>query len=186
MKTITKFVGLDVSKESIAVAVADEGRGEPRYIGMFPHTVEAVRSLVHRLASDGVELEFCYEAGPTGSGLYRLLRAMDMPCTVVAPSLIPVRQGDRVKTDKRDALRLAQLFRAGELVAVFVPNEENESLRDLVRAREDAVEDRTRARHRLSKFLLRHNRRPETKLSAWGLCIVGGWTASNGRIVEKK
>lgn len=79
MKTITKFVGLDVSKESIAVAVADEGRGEPRYIGMFPHTVEVVRSLVHRLASDGVELEFCYEAGPTGYGLYRLLRAMDMP-----------------------------------------------------------------------------------------------------------
>ncbi|GMA62167.1 IS110 family transposase [Alicyclobacillus fastidiosus] len=168
MKTITKFVGLDVSKENIAVAVADEGRGEPRYIGMFPHTVEAVRSLVHRLSADGVELEFCYEAGPTGYGLYRLLRAMDMPCTVVAPSLIPVRQGDRVKTDKRDALRLAQLFRAGELVAVFVPNEKNESLRDLVRAREDAVEDRTRARHRLSKFLLRHNRRPETKLSAWG------------------
>ena len=168
MKTITKFVGLDVSKENIAVAVADEGRGEPRFIGMFPHTVEAVRSLVHRLAEDGVKLEFCYEAGPTGYGLYRLLRAMDMPCTVVAPSLIPVRQGDRVKTDRRDALRLAQLFRAGELVAVFVPNEENESLRDLVRAREDAVEDRTRARHRLSKFLLRHNRRPETKLRAWG------------------
>jgi transposase len=168
MKTITKFIGLDVSKENIAVAVADEGRGEPRFIGMFPHTVEAVRSLVHRLASDGVELEFCYEAGPTGYGLYRLLRAMDMQCTVVAPSLIPVRQGDRVKTDKRDALRLAQLFRAGELVAVFVPNEENESLRDLVRAREDAVEDRTRARHRISKFLLRHNRRPETKLRAWG------------------
>ncbi|GMA65590.1 transposase (plasmid) [Alicyclobacillus fastidiosus] len=168
MKTITKFVGLDVSKESIAVAVADEGRGEPRYIGMFPHTVEAVRSLVHRLSADGVELEFCYEAGPTGYGLYRLLHAMDMPCTVVAPSLIPVRQGDRVKTDKRDALRLAQLFRAGELVGVFVPNEENESLRDLVRAREDVVEDRTRARHRISKFLLRHNRYPETKLRAWG------------------
>ncbi|GMA61635.1 hypothetical protein NZD89_18045 [Alicyclobacillus fastidiosus] len=73
MKTITKFVGLDVSKENIAVAVADEGRGEPRYIGMFPHTVEAVRSLVHRLSADGVKLEFCYEAGPTGYGLYRLL-----------------------------------------------------------------------------------------------------------------
>lgn len=169
MKTITKFVGLDVSKETIAVAVADEGRGEPRFIGMLPHTVESVRNLVNKLAAtDGVQLEFCYEAGPTGYGLYRLLRAMDMPCTVVAPSLIPVRQGDRVKTDKRDALRLAQLFRAGELVSVFVPNEENESLRDLVRAREDAVEDRTRARHRLSKFLLRHNRRPENKLTTWG------------------
>ncbi|MDP9729805.1 IS110 family transposase [Alicyclobacillus sp. TC] len=79
MKTITKFVGLDVSKENIAVAVADEGRGEPRFIGMLPHTVEAVRSLVHRLASDGVELEFCYEAGLTGYGLYRLLRAALTP-----------------------------------------------------------------------------------------------------------
>lgn len=168
MKSITKFFGLDVSQDSIAVAVADEGRNEPRFIGMFPHTVEAVRSLVNGLSQDGVELEFCYEAGPTGYGLYRLLRAMDMPCTVVAPSLIPVRQGDRVKTDRRDALRLAQLFRAGELVSVFVPNEENEALRDLVRAREDAVEDRTRARHRISKFLLRHNRYPATKPRAWG------------------
>ncbi|MFB5188749.1 IS110 family transposase [Alicyclobacillus fastidiosus] len=168
MKTITKFVGLDVSKDSIAVAVADEGRGEPRFLGMYPHTVEAVRGLVKRLNEEDVELEFCYEAGPTGYWLYRLLRAMDMPCTVVAPSLIPVRQGDRVKTDRRDALKLAKLFRAGELVAVFVPNEENESLRDLVRAREDAVEDRTRARHRISKFLLRHNRILQTKLRAWG------------------
>lgn len=157
-----------MSKETITVAVADEGRSDPRFIGMFPHIVESVRNLVNKLAVDGVQLEFCYGAGPTGYGLYRLLRAMDMPCTVVAPSLIPVRQGDRVKTDRRDALRLAQLFRVGELVAVFVPNEENESLRDLVRAREDAVEDRTRARHRLSKFMLRHNRRPENKLTTWG------------------
>lgn len=168
MKIITKFVGLDVSKEKIAVAVADEGRKDPRFVGMIPHTVEAIRNLVRQLDDEGVRLEFCYEAGPTGYGLYRLLRAMDLACTVVAPSLIPIRQGDRVKTDKRDALRLAQLFRAGELTSVFVPSEENESLRDLVRAREDAVEDRTRARHRLSKFLLRHDRRPQTKLRAWG------------------
>jgi transposase len=168
MKIITKFVGLDVSKEKIAVAVADEGRKDPRFVGMIPHTVEAIRHLVRQLDDEGVRLEFCYEAGPTGYGLYRLLHAMDLPCTVVAPSLIPIRQGDRVKTDKRDALRLAQLFRAGELTSVFVPSEENESLRDLVRAREDAVEDRTRARHRLSKFLLRHDRRPQTKLRAWG------------------
>jgi transposase len=168
MNIITKFVGLDVSKEKIAVAVADEGRKDPRFVGMIPHTVEAIRNLVRQLDDEGVRLEFCYEAGPTGYGLYRLLHAMDLPCTVVAPSLIPIRQGDRVKTDKRDALRLAQLFRAGELTSVFVPSEENESLRDLVRAREDAVEDRTRARHRLSKFLLRHDRRPQTKLRAWG------------------
>jgi transposase len=168
MKDITKFVGLDVSKDNIAVAVADDGRGQPRFVGMFPHTVESVRNMVTQLSDYGVRLEFCYEAGPTGYGLYRLLRAMDLPCTVVAPSLIPVRQGDRVKTDRRDALRLAQLFRAGELVAVFVPNEDNESLRDLVRAREDAIEDRLRARHRLSKFLLRHDRRPKTRLLPWG------------------
>lgn len=168
MKGFTKFVGLDVSKDKIAVAVADEGRGEPRFVGMFPHTVEAVRTLVRRLDEEGVELEFCYEAGPTGYGLYRVLRAMDYHCTVVAPSLIPVRQGDRVKTDRRDALRLAQLFRSGELTAVFVPSQETESLRDLVRAREDAIEDRLRARHRISKFLLRHDRRPAAKLRAWG------------------
>ena len=167
MKSITKFVGLDVSKEKIAVAVADEGRGEPRFIGMFPHTVEAVRNLVRQLDGEGVKLEFCYEAGPTGYGLYRLLHAMDVSCTVVAPSLIPKRQGDRVKTDKRDALRLAQLFRAGELVPVFVPSEEDESLRDLVRAREDALEDRLRAKQRLSKFLLRHDRRPTKPMKTW-------------------
>lgn len=185
MKDFTKFVGLDVSKDNIAVAVADEGRGQPRFVGMFPHTVESVRNLVRQLSEDGVHLDFCYEAGPTGYGLYRLLRAMDLPCTVVAPSLIPVRQGDRVKTDRRDALRLAQLFRAGELVAVFVPSEDNESLRDLVRAREDVVEDRLRARHRLSKFFLRHDRRPETRLLPWGkmhrrwLDVLNGMTDEN-------
>lgn len=168
MKGITKYVGLDVSKETIAVAVAEEGRAEPRFLGMIPHTVEAVRQLVARLAAPDVTLDFCYEAGPTGYGLYRLLTAMDRPCTVVAPSLIPVRHGDRVKTDRRDALRLAALYRAGELVAVFVPDAANEALRDLVRAREDAVEDRTRVRHQVAKFLLRHDRRPTTKLRAWG------------------
>lgn len=168
MKDCTKFVGLDVSKDTIAVGVADEGRGQPRFVGMFPNSVESVRSLVRHLSEDGVHLEFCYEAGPTGYGLYRLLCAMELSCTVVAPTLIPVRQGDRVKTDRRDALRLAQLLRAGELVPVFVPNEDNESLRDLVRAREDALEDRLRARHRLSKFLLRHDRRPKTRVRVWG------------------
>ncbi|MFB5192718.1 IS110 family transposase [Alicyclobacillus fastidiosus] len=168
MKNITKLVGLDVSKEKIAVAVAEEGRQEPRFVGMIPNTVEAIRNLVRQLQAEDVHLEFCYEVGPTGYGLYRLLHVMELSCAVVAPSLIPTKQGDRVKTDKRDALRLAKLFRAGELTPVFVPNEENEALRDLVRAREDAIEDRLRARHQLSKFLLRHERRPQTKLRAWG------------------
>ncbi|SFV10143.1 IS110 family transposase, partial [Alicyclobacillus macrosporangiidus] len=144
MKHITKYVGLDVSKETIAVAVAESGRGEARFVGTIPNTVEAIRKLVRQLSGENVRLEFCYEAGPTGYGLYRLLRAMDLSCFVVAPSLIPVRQGDRVKTDRRDALRLAQLLRAGELTPVWVPAEADETLRDLVRAREDVLEDRLR------------------------------------------
>lgn len=167
MKHITKYVGLDVSKESIAVAVAENGRGEARFVGTIPNTVEAIRKLVRQLSGENVQLEFCYEAGPTGYGLYRLLRAMDLSCAVVAPSLIPVRQGDRVKTDRRDALRLAQLLRAGELTPVWVPTEADETLRDLVRAREDVIEDRLRARHRLSKFLLRHDVRAPHGVRPW-------------------
>lgn len=166
MNHITKFVGLDVAKESIAVGVADSGRGTPRYFGSIPNTVEAVRKLIERLGKD-VHLEVCYEAGPTGYGLYRLLRAMDISCMVVAPSLIPVRQGDRVKTDRRDALRLAQLLRSGELTPVWVPDEDDEALRDLVRAREDAKEDLLRAQHRLSKFLLRYNCQPPKGVRNW-------------------
>ncbi|CAB3391264.1 IS110 family transposase [Kyrpidia spormannii] len=167
MKDTTKFVGLDVSKDTIAVAVAEGGRGEIRFVGTYPHTVEAVHKVVKQLGGPSVRLEFCHEAGPTGYGLYRLLRAMGLSCIVVAPSLIPTRPGDRVKTDKRDAVRLAQLLRAGELTPVWVPGEVDEALRDLVRAREDAVQDRLRARHRLSKFLLRWNRRPPEGTRAW-------------------
>lgn len=130
--------------------------------------------MVQQLTVNGVHLEFCYEAGPTGYGLYRLLRAMELSCTVVATSLIPVRQGDRVKTDRRDALTLAQLFRAGELVAVFVSSEDNESLRDLVRAREDSVEDRLRARHRFQSSCC--DTTADQKLHPGGRCTGGGST----------
>lgn len=106
------------------------------------------------------QLEVCYEAGPTGYGLYRLLLSLGIKCSVVAPSLIPKRAGDRVKTDRRDAVRLAHLLRAGELVSVYVPTEENEALRDLVRAREDAKEDQLRTKHRLTKLLLRYDIKP--------------------------
>lgn len=156
MKDATKYVGLDVSKEKIAVALADEGRGAPRYWGVVLNTPEAVRTLFKKLG-DSSQLKVCYEAGPTGYWLYRLLVSMDIECVVVAPSLIPKRPGERVKTDRRDALRLAQLLRAGELTSVYVPTEEDEALRDLVRAREDAKEDQLRARHRLTKFLMRNN-----------------------------
>ena len=159
MNDNTKYVGLDVSKEKIAVAIADEGREKPRYWGMVRNDAKAIRKVMAKLGAPE-RLEVCYEAGPTGYGLYRLLLSMGVECTVVAPTLIPKRAGDRVKTDRRDAMRLAQLFRAGELVSVHVPTEEDEALRDLVRAREDTKEDQLRTQHRLTKLLLRHDIKP--------------------------
>ena len=156
MKDTIKYVGLDVSKEKIAVAIADEGRDEPRYWGMILNTPEAVKKLMDKLGNSE-NLRVCYEAGPTGYALYRLLLTLNIHCTVIAPSLIPQKPGERIKTDRRDAVRLAQLYRAGELTSVYVPTPEDEALRDLVRCREDAVEDELRAKHRLSKFLLRYD-----------------------------
>ncbi|MDQ0175353.1 IS110 family transposase [Bacillus chungangensis] len=130
MKDTTKYVGLDVSKEKIAVAIADEGRNEPRYLGMISNTPNAIRQLVKKLGNLD-QLKFCYETGPTGYGIYRLLVSIGVECAVIAPSLIPQKPGDRVKTDRRDALRLAQLFRAGELTSIYVPTKEDEALRGL-------------------------------------------------------
>jgi transposase len=166
MKNTTKFIGLDVSKEKIAVAIADVGREAPRYYGMIPHTAEAIRSLVKKLGQPE-NLSMCYEAGPTGYPLYRLLTSIGVHCDIIAPSLIPQKPGERVKTDKRDAIRLAQLYRAGELTTIHVPSEEGEALRDLVRCREDAKEDELRARHRLTKFLMRHEIRPPDGVNRW-------------------
>lgn len=159
MQDNTKFIGLDVSKEKIAVAIADLGREKPRYYGMIQNTPEAVRKLMKKLG-DPSQLKVCYEAGPTGYPLYRLLLSLGIECEVIAPGLTPQRPGDRVKTDKRDAERLAQLFRAGELTPVYVPKEEDEALRDLVRAREDTKEDELRVKHRITKLLLRYDIRP--------------------------
>ncbi|QDI90701.1 IS110 family transposase [Salicibibacter halophilus] len=159
MKDNTKFVGLDVSKERISVAIAEVGRGMPRYYGVIPNTPEAIRQLIKKLGNTE-NLQVCYEAGVTGYGLYRLFLKLGIECEVIAPGLIPQRPGDRVKTDKRDAIRLAQLFRAGELTSVYVPTEEDEALRDLVRAREDAKEDELRAKHRITKLLLRYSISP--------------------------
>lgn len=155
----TRFVGLDVHKASIAVAVAD-AFGEPEDHGAIANEPEAVRKMLRRLGDDGRPLAVAYEAGPTGYALHRQVTAMGIACTVAAPSLIPVRPGDRVKTDRRDAARLARLLRAGDLVPVWVPDEATEALRDLVRARDAARVDRLRARHRLSKFLLRQGITP--------------------------
>jgi transposase len=148
------YVGLDVHKATIAVAVADEGRGEVRSYGTIKNTPEAVARLVKKLGP-AERLECCYEAGPCGYGLQRQLTGLGGSCIVVAPSLIPTKPGDRIKTDRRDAVKLARLLRSGELTSVWVPDAEHEALRDLSRAREAARDDRHRARQRLSKLLLR-------------------------------
>jgi transposase len=163
------YVGLDVHKDGIVVAVAEGGlRGEVRDYGRIANTPAALQRLVHRLGHEGVGLRFCYEAGPCGYGIQRRLSAAGHDCVVVAPSLIPKRPGDRIKTDRRDACSLAKLHRAGELTAVWVPDPGHEAMRDLVRARLDAVRALRRARQQLSGFLLRqgcHYGRPAwTKL----------------------
>lgn len=159
MNDFSKYVGLDVHKETIAVAVADAQGGEVRYYGEIATTPEEVVKLVRRLRKEGVKLSFCYEAGPCGYGLYRQLKALGQDCQVVAPSLIPKKPGDRVKTDRRDSMTLARLLRAGELTPVWVPDEAQEAFRDLTRAREDMKHFQRMAKQRLSAFLLRHGRR---------------------------
>lgn len=166
MSERTRFIGLDVHKASITVAVAGPF-GDPEDHGTIANDPAAVRKLLRRLGDDGHRLAVAYEAGPTGYALHRQVRAMGIDCIVVAPSLIPVRPGDRVKTDKRDAAKLARLLRSGDLIAVWVPDEAGEALRDLVRARDDAKADQLRARHRLSKFLLRRGHQPPPGVRAW-------------------
>jgi transposase len=150
------YVGLDVHKDGIVVAIADGGlRGEVSEYGRIANTAAALERLVRELGGDGTTLRFCYEAGPCGYGIQRQLSASGRDCVVVAPSLIPKRAGDRVKTDRRDAASLARLHRAGELTAVWVPDVRHEAMRDLVRARLDAVHALRQARQQLSGFLLR-------------------------------
>ena len=160
-----RFIGLDVHAETIAVAVA-EPAGEVRSLGVIPNRAASLRKLVNTLGP--VEhLRICYEAGPTGYQVYWQLTGLGVRCEVVAPTLVPVKPGDRVKTDRRDALKLARSYRAGDLTPVWVPDAAHEALRDLVRAREAAKKDQLRARHRLGKFLLRQGRRPPTGVRAW-------------------
>lgn len=159
------FVGMDVHAETIAVAVAEQD-GEVRSHGVIPNRVESIRKLVGKLAP-AKQLRVCYEAGPTGYALYWQLAALGVVCEVIAPSLIPRKPGERVKTDRRDAEKLARCHRAGELTAVWVPDADHEALRDLMRAREAAKKDQLRARHRLSKFLLRHAQWPGSGVKAW-------------------
>jgi transposase len=159
------FVGLDVHAETIAVAVAEQG-GEVRSVGKIPNRLESIRKMVRKLGPVK-DLRVCYEAGPTGYVLYWQLTQLGVDCQVIAPSLVPTKAGDRVKTDRRDAEKLARCHRGGELTAVWVPTAEQEALRDLVRAREAAKKDQLKARHRLGKFLLRHGRQRPEGVKAW-------------------
>ncbi len=133
------YIGLDVHQETIAVAVAVAGRDQPEYRGEIANTPKALRKLLQRLGQDfdGALLLFCYEAGPCGYGVYRQISEHGHDCQVIAPSLIPKKAGDRIKTDRRDALKLSHLLRAGELTPVWVPDAEQGAMRDLTRARDD-------------------------------------------------
>ena len=165
------YVGLDVHKDTIAVAVAPAGRSAPEDLGEIANRPGAVAKLARELcAAHGGELPlFSYEAGPCGYGLYRQLRGLGFDCEVVAPSRIPKAPAERVKTDRRDARKLARLSRGGELTAVWVPDEDHEAMRDLVRARSDFKDAERKARQRLGAFLLRHDRR-------WS---AGRWTKAH-------
>jgi transposase len=165
MQKKVRFLGLDVHAETISVAIA-EPDGEVRSLGVIANRAESVRRLVKKLGPVP-QLRACYEAGPTGYVLYWQLTELGVECAVVAPTLVPVRAGDRVKTDRRDAVKLARCHRAGDLTAVWVPDASAEALRDLVRGREAAKQDQLRARHRLSKFLLRTGQRPISDVKAW-------------------
>lgn len=162
MPNSTRFIGLDVHKETVAAAVA-EADGRVSSLGVIPNEPEAIARLMRRLGPPS-QLQVAYEAGPCGYVLYEQLQKMGISCLVAAPSLIPVRAGDRVKTDRRDALKLARCLRNGDLVPVWVPDQAQRDLRELVRARESALIDHKRARHRLQLFLLRQGIRPPSAM----------------------
>jgi len=168
-KRYAVYVGLDVHKETIAVAIARAGREEPQYRGEIAHTGKAVGKLIKRLSAefDGEVLLFCYEAGPCGYGLYRQILEAGHECEVVAPSLIPKKAGERVKTDRRDALKLARYLRGGDLTAVWVPDEEQEAMRDLCRARGDMKSQERKAQQQLNAFVLRHGHHWPANKKRW-------------------
>ena len=162
---IIKYVGLDVHAQTIAVAIAHEG-GDVVSYGTIPAHSHSIDRLHKKLTEGGAQVRYVYEAGPTGFWLARHLRGKKITCEIVSPSLVPRKSGDRVKTDRRDALTLARLYRAGELSFVHVPDEADEAMRDLVRTRLRAVEDLRRCRQRIKGYLLRYGRRYDGR-SAW-------------------
>ena len=153
------FVSFDVAKKKHAVAIAEGGRqGEVRFLGDVENSPPPIERTIKRLAARYGRLHVCFEAGPTGYGLYRQVKALGHECMVVAPALIPKRSGERIKTNRRDAVTLARLHRAGELTGVWAPDAAHEAVRDLVRSREAAADDLRRKRQQLLSFLLRHSR----------------------------
>jgi transposase len=158
MKKYSKFVGLDVHKADIVIGTANTDRGEAGYYGTIDNTPHAYLKLARKLSKGGEEVLFCYEAGPCGYEVYRQLTKAGYNCVVIAPSLIPKKSGDRIKTDRRDAVSLARLLRAGELTPIWVPDKEQEAMRDLTRAREDMKTMERQSRQRLGGFLLRHGK----------------------------
>jgi transposase len=177
MDEFSKHVALDVHKETIAVGVADTNGGAARFFGEITNTPEAMAKLVRQQKKGGGPISWCYEAGPCGYVIYRQLRKLGEHCVVVAPSLIPKKAGDRVKTDRRDCLSLARLDRAGELTAVWVPDDAQEALRDLTRAREDMKTLLRQVKQRLLGFLLRHGKRYDGKTKT-------KWTSAYMRWLE--
>ena len=165
MKNTIRFIGFDVHAATIAVAAADEG-GEVLELGTISNTFDCISRLIKKLGNAD-RLRCCYEAGPCGYVLYWQLAKLGVQCEVIAPTLIPMKAGDRVKTDRRDAIKLARLYRAGELTSVWIPDLEHEALRDLIRAREAAKKDQLRARNRLTKFLLRSGIRKPDAVKSW-------------------
>src|SRR6476661_806275 len=155
MNKIVHYIGLDVHKDSIAVSIAPQNSTEVRRYGIIGGTLDAVDNLLKRLSQPNIELRLVYEAGPCGFVLCRHLRGKGIHCDLVCPSLIPKKASDRVKTDRRDADQLARLYRAGELTAIHIPDQEDEAIRDLIRARTTAMDDQRRGRLRLKGFLLR-------------------------------
>ena len=170
MTYYTRFVGLESHKDTIAIAVAKLGRGDAEYLGRIPNSEEAIGRWLNRKRRRWGSLDdvlMCYEAGPCGYALYRYLTARRVKCEVVAPGLTPKKPTDRIKTDRRDAMKLARLLRAGELTPIWVPDKAHEAFRTLLRAREAVVMDRTRARHQVSKLLLCRGVMPPEGTNAW-------------------
>jgi len=173
------YLGLDVHKDSTTIAIAESSRkGEVRTYGTISSDLHAVEKALSRIkkAHPNCELETCYEAGPTGFVLARRLEQLKIPCLVAAPSLIPQPSGERIKTDKRDANKLARLLRAGELISVYIPEPTDEAIRDLCRARTDAVDDLKRNKQRLKAFLLRSGYRYQGKAN---------WSAAHMRYLRE-